>query len=165
MKKIPILMIPLFAMGLFADTALGQAPDSGTAVSETRPVNVRSAGRGRRGRGMERMQDRLGLSDEQAKEVRGILREARKKSIKLRADLRVARIELGELVTQEKVDQDKISAKLDEIGKLSQRRLRLRTDTVLTTRNVLSPEQIKKADRWFRRSLSGSRGRGRYRKR
>ena len=111
------------------------------------------------------MKERLGLSDEQTTRIRAILREAQKKSIKLRADLRVARIELGELATQEKVDNEKIDAKLNQIGQLRQQRLRLRTGVVLTTRDVLTPEQIKNADRWFMRFLSGRRGRGRRRHR
>ena len=37
------------------------------------------------------MKERLGLSDEQTRQIRGILREARKKSIKFWAELRVAR--------------------------------------------------------------------------
>ncbi len=160
MKNFSMLMIPLLALGLMADTALGQAQDSGMAVSERRSVHVRSGDGWRRGRGIERMKTRLGLSDEQTKQIRGILRESRKKSIKIRADLRVARIELGELVTQDKVDKGKIDAKLDQIGQLRQQRLRLRTDVVLATRDILTPEQMKNADRWFIRFLSGRRGRG-----
>ncbi len=161
MKKLSFLLTPLLAIGLLANTAPGQVQDSGMAVSERRPVHARSGGGWRRGRVIERMKERLGLSDEQTKQIRGILREARKKSIKIRADLRVARIELGEFVTQEKVDKGKIDAKLDQIGQLRQQQLRLRTEVVLATRDVLTPEQMKNADRWFMRFLSGRRGRGR----
>lgn len=161
MKKLSFLMTPLLAIGLLADTALGQVQDSGMALSERKSVHAMSGGGWRRGRSIERMKERLGLSDEQTKQIRGILREARKKSIKIRADLRVARIELGEFVTQEKVDKGKIDAKLDQIGQLRQQRLRLRTEVVLATRDVLTPEQMKNADRWFIRFLSGRRGRGR----
>jgi len=165
MKKLSFLLTPLLAIGLLANTALGQVQDSGMALSERRPVHARSDGGWRRGRGMERLKERLGLSDEQTRQMHAIRREARKTSIKIRADLRVARIELGELVTQEKVDKGKIDAKLDQIGQLRQQRLRLRTDVVLATRNVLTPEQMKNADRWFMRFLSGRRGRGRRRHR
>ncbi len=161
MKNFSMLMTLLLVLGLMADPAVGQVQDSGMALSERRSVHARGSGGLRRGRGIERMQERLGLSDEQSKQIRGILREARKKSIKIRADLRVARIELGEFVTQEKVDKEKIDAKLDQIGQLRQQRLRLRTDVVLATRDVLTPEQMKNADRWLIRFLSGRRGRGR----
>ncbi len=161
MKNFSMLMIPLLALGLMADPAVGQVQDSGMALSERRSVHARGSGGLRRGRGIERMKERLGLSDEQTKQIRGILRESRKKSIKIRADLRVARIELGEFVTQEKVDKGTIDAKLGQIGQLRQQRLRLRTAVVLATRDLLSPEQMKNADRWLMRFLSGRRGRGR----
>ncbi len=161
MNKLSFLMTPLLMIGLMADTGLGQLRDSSAALSQRRPVHARSGGGWRRGRGIERMKERLGLSNEQTTQIRAILREARKKSIKIRADLRVASIELGELATQEKVDNEKIDAKLNQIGQLRQQRLRLRTGVILTTRDVLTPEQIKNADRWFIRFLSGRRGRGR----
>ena len=112
---------------------------------------------------MDRMKEQLELSDEQVQKIRGILREARKQSIKVRANLRVARIELREFVTQEKVDKSKIDAKLGQIGEFRQQRLRLRTDVVLQTREVLTPEQRVKAERWLSRFVSGRgrRGRGR----
>ncbi len=160
MKKLSILLTPLLALGLMANAAVGQVKASGVALTEGRVVHTRSGGGWHRGRGIERMKERLGLSDEQTRQIRGILREARKTSIKFRADLRVARIELGELVTQEKVDNGKIDAKLGQIGQLRQQRLRLRTDVVLATRDILTPEQMKNADRWFMRFLSGRRGRG-----
>jgi len=165
MKHLAFLLTPLLAIGLLADTALGQVRDSGTALSERRPVHARSGGGWRRDRGIERMKERLGLSDEQTGQIRAILRDARKTSIKIRADLRVARIELGELVIQEKVEKEKIDAKLGQIGQLRQQRLRLRTDVVLATRDILTPEQMKNADRWFMRFLSGRRGSGRRRHR
>jgi Spy/CpxP family protein refolding chaperone len=165
MKKLLFFLTPILAIGLMADTPLIQAQDRGESVSE-RPVHVR--GRGHHGRerrgGMERMKEQLELSDEQGKKIRGLLREARKTSIKLRADLRVARIELGELVTQKKVDKAKVDAKLNEIGELSQQKLRLRTDIVLQTREVFTPGQIAKAERWLQRFVSGRGRRGRSRR-
>ncbi len=164
MKRLSFLLMPLLAIGLMADTAVIQAQDGGEGISQ-RPVHARSRGHrgwGRRG-GVERMKERLELSDEQAKKIRDILRGAGKKSIKVRADLRVARIELGELVTQEKVDRGKIDTKLAQIGQLRQQRLRLRTDVALQAREVLTPEQRVKAERWLSRFLRGRgrRGRGR----
>jgi len=160
MKKLSFLLTPLLAVGLLADTALSQAPDRGPGITERKTVHARRGGGWRGGR-FERMKERLELSDEQTEKIRGILREARKTSIKVRANLRVAQIELGELVTQDKVDKGKIDEKLVQIGQLRQQRLRLRTDVVLATRGVLTPDQMKKADHWLTRFLSGRRGRGR----
>ena len=113
---------------------------------------------------MERMKSELGLSDDQVTKIEGIFRDAQKKSIKMRADLRVARIELGELVAQDKVDRDRVNAKVDQIGQLSSQRLRLQTDVVLATRDVLNTEQRVKAERWLNRFLGGDGHRRRHRR-
>ena len=164
MKKLSFLLMPLLAIGLMADTPVIQAQDRAEAISQ-RTVHARSGGHRSWGRRnpTERMKEQLELSDEQVQKIRGILREARKQSIKVRANLRVARIELGEFVTQEKVDKGEIDAKLGQIGEFRQQRLRLRTDVVLRTREVLTPEQRVKAERWLSRFISGRgrRGRGR----
>jgi len=41
MKNLSFLLAPLLAIGLLADTALGQVQDSGMAVSERRPVHAK----------------------------------------------------------------------------------------------------------------------------
>lgn len=165
MKKLSFLLTPLLAIGLMADTPVIQAQDRAEGISQ-RSVQARS--RGHRGWGrrnpMERMKEQLELSDEQVQKIRGILREARKQSIKVRANLRVARIELGEFVTQEKVDRGKIDVKLAQIGEFRQQYLRLRIDVVLQAREVLTPEQRVKAERWLSRFLSGRGRRGRWRR-
>ena len=165
MKRLSFLLAPLLAIGLLGDVPLIQAQDSGQEISQ-RPVHARS--RGHRGWGrrdpMERMKEQLELSDEQVQKIRGILREARKKSIKVRANLRVARIELRELVTQEQVDKGKIDTKLAQIGESRQQHLRLRTDVVLQAREVLTPEQRVKGEHWLSRMLRGRGRRGRSRR-
>ena len=119
--------------------------------------------RGRRGRGdfVKRMTEKLELSDEQVKKIKSALTDARKKRIGLRADARVAGIELREMVSQETVDKAEIGAKVDEIAKIRGDLLRARTDAVVAVREVLTPEQIAKADNMLKRMLSGRRGRGR----
>ena len=107
------------------------------------------------------MTEKLELTDEQVKKVKGALTDARKKRIGLRADARVAGIELREIVSQETVDKAKIGAKVDEIAKIRGDLLRARTDAVVAVREVLTPEQIAKADDMLKRMLSGRRGRGR----
>jgi len=161
MKYVLLLITPLLGITLLAGVALGQHQNRTMAVSEGRAILVASSDGWRWGRRIARLKDQLGLSDEQATQIRKVLGEARKPSIKIRADLKVARIELGELATQEKIDRGKIDAKLKQIGQLKLRLLGLRVDVVLATRNILTSEQVKNADRWFRRYLSRERGRGR----
>ena len=88
-----------------------------------------------------------------------MLIEARKKNIKLRADARVARIELGQLITQGDVDKAGINAKVDQIASLRGNVMRQRAEAVLAVREILTPEQRDKADGMMQRLLRGRRGR------
>jgi len=163
MKKISFLFTPLLALGLFGDMPVSHAQEQAPELSQ-RPAEVRRAATRARGRRspMERMKAELELSGEQVQKIQGIFREARKKSIKLRADLRVARIELGELVTQQQLERSRVDAKVEQIGQLSNQRLRLQTDALLQTRDLLNAEQRIKAERWLNRFVSGGGRRGRY---
>ncbi|MCY4441883.1 MAG: periplasmic heavy metal sensor, partial [Deltaproteobacteria bacterium] len=106
-----------------------------------------------------RMTKKLELTDEQVKKVKSVLTDARKKTIGLRADARVAGIELREMVSQEAVDKAKIGAKVDEIAKIRGDLLRARTDAALAVREILTPEQMAKADGMLKRMMRGRRGR------
>lgn len=121
-------------------------------------------GHERRGRGhertVERLTKKLELTDEQVKSIKGVLTDARKKRIGLRADFRVARIELREMVSQESVDKAGVNAKVDAIAKIRGDMLRARTDAALAVREVLTPEQLAKADNLLKRMLKGGKGRG-----
>ena len=119
--------------------------------------------RGSRGRGdtVKRIAEKLELTDEQVAKIKSILTEARKKSIGLRADVRVAGIELREMVSGETVDKAQVGAKVDEIAKIGGDLLRARTDAALAVREVLTPEQVAKADGMLKRLLQGRKGRGR----
>ena len=92
-----------------------------------------------------------------------MLTDARKKRIALRADARVASIELREMVAQETVDKAGIDAKVDQIAKLKGDLMRARTDAALGVREVLTPEQLAKADGMLKRLLGGGKGHGKGR--
>jgi Spy/CpxP family protein refolding chaperone len=51
------------------------------------------------------MKKNLELTDEQSAKIQDIVTETRKKNVRVRADLRVAKIELGQLLTQTEVDR------------------------------------------------------------
>ena len=113
--------------------------------------------RGKRRGFMSRMVKELGLNDEQTKAIKNVLIEALKKNIKLRADARVARIELGQLITKDEPDKTAIHAKVDQIASLRGDIMRQRADTVLAVREVLTPAQREKADRVLEHFLEGHR--------
>lgn len=108
---------------------------------------------------LARMKEALGLTDEQVIKIRDIFTEARKAGIKNGADLRVARIEMRELMRADKVDRAAVNAKIKQISALREKMMTEGVDTRLKVRGVLTPEQIKKAQALtFSRRGFGPRG-------
>jgi Spy/CpxP family protein refolding chaperone len=83
----------------------------------------------------------LGLSDEQAAEVRKLWADGRKQAIRQRADLAIARLELEELVNAPVVDRKAIDAKVKAVADLQAAQLVARTGQRLAMRRILTPEQ------------------------
>ena len=178
-KRTALILVPVFLVGLTAGgVAWGQQGEGrrgeGARVARAdggedrggrhwRGRQGRRGQEGRRGRQglVKRMTKKLELTDEQVKKVKGVLTDARKRQIGLRADARVAGIELREMVSQEAVDKAKIGGKVDEIAKIRGDLLRARTDAALAVREILTPEQMAKADGMLKRLLGGRKGRGR----
>ena len=180
-KRTALIMVPLLLVGLSGGIAWSQqgegrrgegprvARADGGGEREGRHWRGRQGRRGqegrrgRRGRGVmvKRMAEKLELTDEQVKKIKSVLTDARKKRIGLRADARVAGIELREMVSQETVDKAGIDAKVAAIAKIRGDLLQARTDAVLGVREVLTPEQLAKADGMLKRLLQGRKGRGR----
>jgi len=102
----------------------------------------------------------LGLSDEQATQLRKMWAEGRKQAIRQRADLSIARIELRELTSAPVVDQKAIDAKVKAISDLEGARLKARTDQRLAMRRLLSPEQQEKMKELARERRQHRRVRG-----
>lgn len=109
-------------------------------------------------RDMSRTAQELGLNEEQVEAIENVLLEARKTNIKLIADARVARIELGQLITGDEVDKASVNAKVDQLASLRGAIMRQRAEAVLAVREILTPEQQAKADRMLQRLLHGPRG-------
>ena len=174
-KRTALILVPVFLVGLAGGIAWSQQGEGrrgeGARIARAEGGEERMGRhwRGRQGRhgrrgheGMvKRMTRKLELTDQQVKKVKSVLTDARKKGIGLRADARVAGIELREMVSLEAVDKAKIGAKVDEIAKIRGDLLRARTDAALAVREVLTPEQMAKADDMLKRLLGGRKGRGR----
>ena len=178
-KRTAFLMVPVLLVGLSGGIAWSQQGEGrrgdGPRVARAdggeerggrhwRGRGGRRGHEGRRGRGgparmMGRMQERLELSDEQVKKIKDVFTEARKKRIALRADARIAGIELRQMVSGETVDKAEVGTKVDAIAKIRGDLLRARADTVLAVRDILTAEQIAKADGMLKRMLHGQGGR------
>ena len=172
-KRTALIMVPLFLVGLSTGAAWGQQGEGkrvdGPRFARADGGKEKAGGKwhGRKGKmdyakgkgnmvkGMTR---KLELTDEQMKKIKNVLTDARKKRISLRANARVAQIELKEMISQETVDGAKIGAKVDEISKIKSDMLRAKTDAALAVRAVLTAEQLAKADGMLKRLLKGGKG-------
>jgi len=106
------------------------------------------------GMGMQRpsqlariLQEELGLSDEQARQLRQLFSQMMKTRLTQQADLRIAELELQELLEADLVDMGQVEAKVKAIeGLRTQIRLNLiKADE--QAKGVLSPEQRRKLQR------------------
>lgn len=103
------------------------------------------------------LKNELALSDGQETQLKGILYQVTKTSIKQRADVRVAELELQQLLDADPVDMSKVEAKLKEIEGL---RTAFRLNLIKAheqAKGVLSPEQRQKFERIHDR-LPGMKG-------
>ena len=111
------------------------------------------------GHPLDRLQEKLNLTDEQATQIMALISETRKEAIPIRASIKTARLEIGDLLTQEPVDEEAITGKADEIGQSVQDLIHLWTATLIDMRDVLTPEQMGKARlhmRFFMRDHGGA---------
>ena len=111
--------------------------------------------------GGRRMEQRLGLSPEQTGQIERLRSEFAKVRVKRRADIEVARIELGELMRAPKLDDQAIVAKAKVMGDLQAAQTRERIEHLLAMAKVLTPEQREKAHALMaERQRGGPGGRG-----
>jgi len=93
---------------------------------------------------MQRMQDRLGLTQDQATEIRGVLRSQRDQA---RGDLQKlceARVELQQLLGRQDADPAAVKAVTERVKVLQGGMLDRRVDTYLALRSKLTPDQWEK---------------------
>ncbi len=136
---------------------------AGTALADRdRDFQRAHWGKGR-GNPISWMKKNLELTDEQTAKIMDIVTETRKKNVRVRADLRVAKIELGQLLTKTEVDKAAVNQKVTQIAQATQQMMRNMTDTFFEVREVLTPEQREKAKPMIQRMLSrGNRFRGHH---
>ncbi|MFH0931087.1 MAG: Spy/CpxP family protein refolding chaperone [Candidatus Zixiibacteriota bacterium] len=84
----------------------------------------------------------LGLSPEQKEKIRSTALEGRKDEIRLSSDLKIAHLELRELMQQDNLDKAKINKKLDEIGALRTKLQKAKFERKMALREVLTKEQL-----------------------
>jgi Spy/CpxP family protein refolding chaperone len=142
MKRCALAGIVL-VMGVFALTVVARAQRG----EEGGPWGREEHGRGLRLLAMlenERVKTELGLTDQQTDRLRQIVVDAKKNTIKTRADIAVRGIELREMLRADKPDRETIMKKVQEISDLRGQIMKQHVESLLAAKTVLTPEQQKK---------------------
>jgi Spy/CpxP family protein refolding chaperone len=113
--------------------------------------------------GLEALQSEIGLTDQQVAEIRRIHSEARKAGIRRTADLRIARMELHELLGAATVDEARIAARVKAISELQAAAFKERTESQLAVRRLVTAEQYQKMQQVKRRAVRARRARPMHR--
>ena len=95
----------------------------------------------------------LALEDSQVDRIESILQAHRKYLIRTGADLRILRMEVRELLVKEKIDLVGVEEKVKALDNLAAGRVMETVRTFEKVLAVLTPEQQKKANAFFRESL------------
>jgi Spy/CpxP family protein refolding chaperone len=90
------------------------------------------------------IQAELGLSADQAAQLKKLRDDGRKQAIRQHADLAIARIELQEAMDAPSVDDKLVAARVKAVSDLQAASLKARTDQRLAMRRLLTPEQQEK---------------------
>ena len=96
------------------------------------------------------IQAELGLSADQAAQLKKLRDDGRKQAIRQRADLAIARIELEEAMDAPSVDDKLVAARVKAVSDLQASSLKARTDQRLAMRRLLTPEQQEKMKQLMR---------------
>ncbi len=115
---------------------------------------------GRRAGGPEpaALKQQLGLSDEQAAQLRKLWSDQRKEAIRRRADIAIARMELNEALQAPTIDEKVVAAERDSLANLQAQAVRARVDARLAVRKVLTPAQYEKMQQFRREHRRDGRG-------
>ncbi|HEY6866059.1 MAG TPA: Spy/CpxP family protein refolding chaperone [Candidatus Eisenbacteria bacterium] len=145
------------ALGVAGESARAQSPDPPDAgPSAPDPGWGRGAGGpGMRGPGMERRMRRadllreLDLSKEQRDKIAELRDKQQRSTIRARADLQTARLDLRRLIRADKPDRAAIDRQIDRMAQIRSEMQKSRVAMMLDMRSVLTPEQLEKArSRW-----------------
>ena len=89
--------------------------------------------------------EQLGLKSDQIKQLKDIRFDVKKKLIPLQADLRLAKLELHEMLSND-ASKNAIHSKIDAVEKIKSEIHKIKIDGKLAFRNLLTAEQKEKLD-------------------
>jgi Spy/CpxP family protein refolding chaperone len=94
-------------------------------------------------RGERQLMQKLGLSEKQKSDIASLRTEMQKSLVGIQAKIKLARIDLGNLVRAESPDKTQIESKMKEINDLQFQEKTATVDHLFAVYNLLTPEQKK----------------------
>jgi len=145
------------------DDVMAWSPDDGGDLVTVAPRahrgdrvmmrGMHADGMHRRVERLHRMAADLELTEDQRTKMRDIADRQQRQTIKARADMDIARMDLHALMREDEADLNKINAQIDRIAKMRADMEKSRASTRVQMRSVLTPEQKQK----LKETRSGSR--------
>jgi Spy/CpxP family protein refolding chaperone len=118
----------------------------GMALAQQEPAPAPRQGQGVQRRMMIHRGEvggRLNLTDDQKAQMRKVNADIEKKLIPVQSKIKLARIDLRELMGAEKPDRSAIEKKMKEVSDLQYQVKIINLDRMLTVKGILTPEQLK----------------------
>ena len=144
MKPVALVL----ALALAAGTAISQPANQPQVRSDKAPMGGRMA-----------IMQKLNLTDEQQTQIRKLHVDFQKKQIQNEAKIRLARLDLMQMMQADKPDRSAIEKTIRDISALQTDTKLARVDQIFAIKNVLTPEQQKMAKQLLMERRSGMRGR------
>ena len=128
-------------MRMFLTSMATLAVAGAALVASAQPAGPEGRGRHGDSANSGALKQALGLSDEQAAQLRKLWQDERKQAIRRRADMQIARMELDEALNAPTLDEKAVGLKVQALTQLQATALRARGDQRLAVAKLLTPEQ------------------------
>ncbi len=151
-----VSLVALMSLGAMVATSSGQTePGAASASPAVQGTGSQPSGpsgefaeRGHHKRFLEAMMKKLGITDEQKKQIRGLYVGFKDRTRKARADLMALKDEKKTMLLSGKIDQQKLAQVDEQVVKLKSDVMREKLKLARDRLALLKPEQIERIADW-----------------
>jgi Spy/CpxP family protein refolding chaperone len=101
----------------------------------------------------KRLKTKIALTPEQKEKIEDIRFDFQKESIRLKADLKIAKLELKSLMSEEELNKGNIYRKIEELSDLRTKLAKNQVDKKMAIRQILTREQLDKLKEFKSRKM------------
>ena len=157
------LLVPMSSIAASFNQSQTSTSHTVQTMTET-PVKMARRGRGNKEQRLQRMQQELGLNDNQTSQIKAIHEQAKQDTQGLREQMRQAKEEMNQLMASDASDGE-LRQQYRKIQEIRQQLSEKRFETKLAVRKVLTPEQRTKMaqlKQQRRQNWRGRKGKGNW---